>query len=56
MFSLQPFGISINRRAISGTDPKKKGGVVTVDKGQLYSKFIQDKFFYAEMYDEDYGN
>lgn len=56
MFKLQPFCININRRAISGSDSKSKDSVVSVDSSILYSKFLIDKFFYQEMYDEDYGN
>jgi len=55
MFRIQPFSININRHAITGGDSKSKG-VIQVDESRLYSKFLNDKFFYEETYDQDYGN
>ena len=56
MFRIQPFAININKKAISGNDSKSSGLGVKIDDAMLYSKFLNDKFFYQEMYDEDYGN
>ena len=55
MFRLQPFAIGLNKRAITGNDIKSKGNI-NFDNSKLYSKFLNEKFFYKEMYDEDVGN
>ena len=55
MFRLQLFAIGINRRAITGNDAKSKGNIL-VDNSKLYSKFLNERFFYEEMYDADVGN
>ena len=51
------FGLMINRKCIK-TNLKLKELQVdkNIDEKKMYSEFLNEKYFYEELFDEDNGN